>query len=228
MRPAILLAFVVAISGGAAWAQTDPMLPVQQKMETWTYWMMVTGAASAVVASLSFVAVLLTFASQRKLAQDTEAAVIVVTAGKLRVTPSVAVPILMLELLIENRGRTHATGVEMDAFLDVTKVGQESKSIIKLEARMKSDFLTAGDSAVVTAWIVKPVEPTEETTLSMIAEGERKMRYTGTVFIGGRVRYRDFAGRRRFARIPAMGLVVEDGTRFDLRNDTARARFDTF
>lgn len=98
---------------GAAFAQASPEeLMIQGRIEQWTFWMMVTGAASALFAFLGFAGVMLTLREQRRLTHAQEAAwlhVLGVSVTKARFDSYR----WSAEVEIENTGRTPARDIRV-------------------------------------------------------------------------------------------------------------------
>lgn len=103
----------------AAWAQTvDPTraeeleilraaLDVSRKAEGWTFWMMVTGVASAFAATLGVIALVWTFAAQRALVHAQEGPVLNLTDCASKIVGKA----IQFQVEIKNIGRSVADNV---------------------------------------------------------------------------------------------------------------------
>jgi hypothetical protein len=195
----LLLGLVAAATlVGSARAQTDAALAVQQKMETWTFWIMVTGAASAIFAMLGVAGLFWTFREQRKMTQSQERAVIeygVITAEYLEGTNAVD-----WSIEVTNTGRTHAEGVaaELRIFDEVTWLGiiLDEDDQLSGQRQRQRKLLKAKPSATAISDRVVGVAPGQTTTISFRFDEvpsdvvEELLSESGSPFVGS-IHYRD-------------------------------------
>ncbi len=113
MHKAIWLvgALLVAGSGSALAQAAAPEIAILAKTEQWTFWMMVTGAASAVFAACSVAGLLWTFREQRKLTHAQERAIVGIVKGTALADTLLDSQTYELKLHLRNTGRTHAFSV---------------------------------------------------------------------------------------------------------------------